>query len=285
MSILDEVQQSEAPNQLYNILRLKYLGLSPAYSARDCVEIRMNDPTAASGWYFVRSQERVYCYYDFQTPSPVNGWERLVYSNLSDTSESCPGTQFNLVESVGARYCVKNFDGYGCSSLWISPTQPVRRVFGRVFGIQVGSGDIRTDLGIEDPYLDGVSLTYGEAGSRRHIWSFMAYTSEFFNQCPCSIDSPNSQSLQSFVGDNYYCESGANTMNVPGTMEFPNDLLWDGQLCRETEVPCCAGNVPPPWFYRELNSPTSERIELRICTDQDMNDESVGVQLIDIYIQ
>ena len=283
MNILDEVRQSEATNQLYNTLRQKYLGLNPAYSATNCVEIRMNDPTAASGWYFLREQERAYCYFDFQTPSPVNGWERLAYSNLSDPNEGCPGSSFNLVETGAARYCVKSVDGYGCSSWVIDPVQPVRRVYGRVIGIQVGTGDIRSDLNIEDPYLDGVSLTYGEQGSRQHIWSFMSYTSEFYNQCPCSTDSPTAP--PSFVGDNYYCESGANTMVVPGTMAFPNDPLWDGLLCRETEIPCCAGDMPPPWFYRELNTPTSERFELRICTDSGTHDESVGVQLVDIYIQ
>ena len=31
---------------------------------------------------------------------------------------------------------------------------------------------------IEEAYLDGVSITYGSAGSRKHIWSYAAGASE-----------------------------------------------------------------------------------------------------------
>ena len=63
---------------------------------------------------------------------------------------------------------------------------------------------------------------------------------------------------------------------------YIEDPLWDGEGCGGIEGPCC--NVPNiPWFYKVFTSPTTDDIELRVCTDQATDDEDVPVGLYEIY--
>ena len=60
---------------------------------------------------------------------------------------------------------------------------------------------------INSHYVDGISLTHGSA--RQHIWTFMAgyydnVQNSYYN-CPCTQSS--TQTVQSFVGNDYFCES------------------------------------------------------------------------------
>lgn len=273
-------------------LRSSYVGRNSRFQAESCAEIKRTFPAAESGYYWLNGV-RSYCSFDLQTGSSADdslGWERIAFVDMTDTTQRCPGDNFRLVQPPAgdARYCEKTTDGYGCDAVLFQPgTTVFSRVYGRVIGIQIGTGDIPSQgAGIDDPYLDGVSLSLNTQ-PRTHIWSFMSYTSEFFNECPCSTGSSNTP--LPFIGDDYFCESGANTMDVPGDKSFPDDPIWDGENCRETEVGCCdigASPRSPPWFYKELPQPTEgQAVELRICTDQPSHDESVGVRLIELYVQ
>ncbi len=57
-----------------------------------------------------------------------------------------------------------------------------------------------------------------------------------------------------------------------------NGRLWDGQDCTTA---CCTFNSPP-WFSVSLPAPTTDDIEVRICTDQDKSDEDIHVGFIQI---
>ena len=64
--------------------------------------------------------------------------------------------------------------------------------------------------GIDDQYVDGLSLTRGAPGSRQHIWTFASglYTVSHnrpYYQCPC--DNGNAYPSPHFVGNDYFCES------------------------------------------------------------------------------
>ena len=49
------------------------------------------------------------------------------------------------------------------------------RVCGRLIGYQKGSTRNGVPIpSLEGTYIDGVSLTHGTAGSRQHIWTFVA---------------------------------------------------------------------------------------------------------------
>ena len=86
-----------------------------------------------------------------------------------------------------------------------------------------------------DIYVEGISLTHTAADNTLvHIWTFAA--SQFEN--PDSVDSgecpfDGGANPPDFVGQNYFCESGATD---PGGFHG-DDLLWDGKDCA-VEV-CC----------------------------------------------
>ena len=88
---------------------------------------------------------------------------------------------------------------------------------------------------INQNYMDGISITHGIP--RAHTWSYVAGRSEYFVSCPCA--NSLERQPQSFVGDNYYCESGRQTNNFFRGQFFPNDSLWDRQQC---EGNCCTGS-------------------------------------------
>ena len=80
-------------------------------------------------------------------------------------------------------------------------------------GYQFGSPDAFADClvpcTIENPYVDGISITHG-ASPRVHIWTCAAGLHEYNierHNCPCN----GGPSPPSFVGSDYYCESGIST--------------------------------------------------------------------------
>ena len=88
--------------------------------------------------------------------------------------------------------------------------------------------------------MDGVSITHDSP--RNYIWSFVGGAYEdsvgpFI--CPCSHQ--NGKQPPSFIGDNYYCESGNPNDTYQNEEVFSNDILWDGKQCEGT---CCNTKSP-----------------------------------------
>lgn len=215
-------------------------------------------------------------------------WHRVAYLNMSDPSQQCP--------PVWREYNTSQFRACGRpnSTVISHPSQiyPVGRqyskVCGRVIGIQVASPDAFHHINgrdVNDGYMDGVSITT-HGSSRKHIWSYVGSYSETptgRNACPC--DKPFAFPPPSFVGTNYYCESGNPTTNWKGQV-FPNDTLWDGQQCSH-EGTCCTGDNTPPWFSVSLRCPkvTSDDIEVRIMGTESTENEDTPIELLEIYVQ
>ena len=65
---------------------------------------------------------------------------------------------------------------------------------------------------------------------------------------------------------------------------FPNDKLWDGEQCSH-EGTCCTGTSTPPWFSVDLNSSTSDDIEVRIIGTESTENEDTPIELLEIYVQ
>jgi hypothetical protein len=57
----------------------------------------------------------------------------------------------------------------------------------------------------------------------------------------------------------------------------------DGAGCGAGNA-CCTFNTPP-WFYKQLSHPTTDDIEMRVCTDDPRNTEDIAIEIIEIYIQ
>ena len=137
-----------------------------------------------------------------------------------------------------------------------------------------------TGLTIDEPYVDGASITYG-LPPRNHIWTYANGHFTVIPQYRCPCTTGFTHQLPSYVGNNYYCES------VPGsTIELQrNNPLWDGQGCTGIEGPCCT-NQNQPWFNKVLNAITNENIELRVCGDENpTGDEDTPLQVIELFVR
>ena len=206
---------------------------------------------------------------------------------MTDPNQQCP-TNFNLYTQP-KRLCGKSTVGNECDSIkFTSSGLQYNKVCGRVVGYQRGSPDgfvaFRcSDCNINKAYVDGISITYGSP--RKHIWTLAAgvlETEHFAYNCPCN--SPAGTQPPSFVGSDYYCESGLHMDSWSASTLYSDDALWDGKSCNENEAPCCS---PPdlPWFCKELPEPTSDDLEVRICADEVLENEDIPIEVIELYLQ
>ena len=231
--------------------------------------------------------------YNTTTPLPTGpytcggtgGWRRAVYMNMTDPNTTCPSGWQETTYSK--RTCGKVSNGsLSCDSV-IFPVNggPYNRVCGRIIGYQYNvidafqsyhDGLVTT---IDEAYVSGVSLTHGSP--RQHIWTFAAGIAEDRptrkDACPC--DATINITVPNFVGGDYFCESGVNSGDPSGF--HPEDPLWDGQNCRSSSS-CCSFR-DPPYFVRDLPSPTTDDLEARLCWLNSV-DES-PIELIELYVQ
>ena len=162
------------------------------------------------------------------------------------------------------------------------------RVCGRIIAYQDRNTDgffglVESFFQIDGPYVEGVSLTHGSMGSRQHIWSFASALGEGFSNtkwvCACS-SSNNWTHSTSFVGNDYFCDSGNHARVIPSIFHS-TDPLWDGQGCGPSSTWCQFNN--PPWFCKTLNQSTTDDLEVRICNYGGADD--TPIQLLELYIQ
>ena len=199
-------------------------------------------------------------------------WNEVIKFDLTNSSETCP--QPWAIVTSPTRLCAAS----SCqNSAIFNVAQSYSRVCGEVIGYASGYPDAFKQHFISNPtidvgYLDGVSITHGSP--RQHIWSLAVghgtgIFGDFF-RCPCD----NDNTLQApdppmFVQDNYFCDGRQ------------NGLLWDGQGCTSA---CCTFHSPP-WFNTTLPAPTSDDIEVRICSDESFSDERVYIKKMVLLVQ
>ena len=211
-------------------------------------------------------------------------WRRVGYLDVTDPSQSCPD---GLSLNSSSRLCGKSALNVSCSSTFYESGGEYSRVCGRVRGYQLRATDAfyKASVGIDDHYVDGVSLTHGPRGNRTHVWTFAASFGEIYSGsallCFCQCVTTQAPSPPLFVGNDYFCESGLNSQHVPGRSTFYlDDPLWDSQNCVSS---CCRFNHPP-YFTKTLLAPTSDDIELRICSNPEQL-ASTPLDQVEIYVQ
>ena len=140
--------------------------------------------------------------------------------------------------------------------------------------------------GIDEPYVYGVSLTHGQS-PRKHIWTFAGasdetsrYSSTF--KCPCINTNISPPRVPGFVGNDYFCDTALSLYynSVPWRFQ-PSDPLWDGKGCGPINT-CCSFNHPP-WFVKNLPSPTTDDVEMRSCRPG--TDGSTPIEIVELYVQ
>ena len=172
----------------------------------------------------------------------------------------------------------------GCVSISV-PTHGINygRVCMVVYGVQVGTPDgvsgSNRPGSIDEAYVDGVSMTHGKS-PRKHIWTYMASSSEKKPICPCSTGS--TVKVPDFIGKNYFCESGnPKETAVPGKL-YDKDRMWDGQTLKSIEASCSDSKYGHA--YIALPSSTTDDIEIRVCTDEATTNEDIGLNNIDLFV-
>ena len=218
-------------------------------------------------------------------------WTRLAYLDMSDSTQNCP-SGFKLYNVTGVRACGRPGSSASCVSVQF-PSNGISysQICGRVTGYQYDSTNaFDTTLdenrkNLSTYYVDGVSITRGSP--RQHVWTFAAGITESSLDnpsyiCPCINGS--TESVPSFVGSHYYCESGNNNTSWSNIL-YTSDPLWDGQGCGPLEAPCCTA-PGLPWFHRDYGTnTTTDYIELRVCGDQDPLNEDNPVGFYEIYVK
>uniref|UniRef100_A0A1X7T6N9 Fibrinogen C-terminal domain-containing protein n=1 Tax=Amphimedon queenslandica TaxID=400682 RepID=A0A1X7T6N9_AMPQE len=140
---------------------------------------------------------------------------------------------------------------------------------------------------------DLIIITHGSP--RQHVWTLMAglneasyysITNDGRYNCPCSQGSPQNSTLQSFIGNNYFCESG--NPATDGTWQqslYTSDPLWDGEGCGSLDGNCCTSRPSLPWFNKILSRNTTDFLELRVCGESGTADEDVPVSYYEFYMK
>ena len=211
---------------------------------------------------------------------------------MSDPNEVCPSNWTTYTSPV--RACgTGDSTGFSnqCDSVIYPNTigQTYSRVCGRIIAYQHRNTHAFNTLvtdgrTIEQHYLDGVSITHGNDGSRQHVWSFASTAGDIsdtqgHSRLACSCSSGNNWPFSTyFVGNDYFCDTG-NHASAHGP--FPDDPLWDGTGCGPSST-CCTFNNPP-WFCKTLPQPTTDDLEVRICVELSHGD--TPIQLMELYVQ
>ena len=262
-SAVDESDKSFCPLQSNNYAQLNETRVLVRKAITDIVIPILEDNSSSSG------------------PCNGIGWKKIAFLNMTDPSEVCPSNLF--LHTTTVRGCGQApSTQLACDSV-IFPvfSQRYSRICGRVLAYQQGSTDAYYNYisnqqnTIELAYVDGVSLTYGPAGSRQHIWTFAAALYEedpnyitHYN-CPCTNTQYNwTHELPAFIGNNYFCDTGNTGPSFGSQTYYSNDTLWDGEGCGPFST-CCQFNSPP-WFQTTLPQTTSDDIELRLVVEKQM---------------
>ena len=290
--------------------------------AASCQNLAENCTCATSGNYWILNDKPglndtvlVYCDMEVNTQCGGNpGWMRVANLDMNNTQcNTCPsplitinGTQDNSARRLCTR--VENRREPGCASVpYTVQGVEYSHVCGRVIGYQREAPEafkyynerdvLNVNVTIDNEYVDGVSITHGQNGSRTHIWTFAAAKSE--NQspnrtCPCiSGETPSGELplVPPYVGRSFSCDTASNLIDPEDRIHF-EDPLWDGQGCGG-DSRCCQFNTPP-YFRREIER-TTDDIDVRLCayfrTGDELqpgalrSNEDTPLEVIELYVQ
>jgi len=260
----------------------KQYGLTPTKPGKSCHDIYQLNPASHgnSGYYVILTNRPNFVYCDMTLEcGGEKGWMRV-----ANVNGSCPNGWKKITSPTTA--CRPPSDNAGCYSTHFSTHGvPYRRVCGMAIGYQKGTPDAFQpglyDISINDPYFDGLSITYGLP--RKHIWSYgVGYREDSGDNsnCPCSRQGTTPPS---FVRDHYYCESGSNYGSPSRGTYFTSDPVWDGKGCSSRDNCCTQPNMP--WFYRQIPLTSHKDLEARVCYNEPFANEGVLVKELQLYVQ
>ena len=256
--------------------------------ASSCQQILDCDSSSSSGYYWIASEDgnatQQYCSMNRVCGGLDGGWMRVAELDMRSDSSQCPSA---LTPHPDQRLCGISIGNGNCSQVFFEVNNvSYNQVCGKIIAYQFGSPDSFTgNKQIDTDYVDGISLTYG-MNTRKHIWTFAAAIDEAKDnpgsKCPCTniATASHATSPPAFVGNDYFCDTGS-MERFTGTL-YADNPLWDGAGCGPANFCCSLNN--PPWFFKQLQSSTSEDIEMRVCMDELPVNEDVRIEQIMIYV-
>ena len=208
---------------------------------------------------------------------------------MKDLGQNCPENWTLSEASSPIRTCGKKTEKNTCDSLVISTHgQAYQSVQGRVKAFQFGTPDAfmvtSSNPSIDDPYVDGISITHGQS-PRKHVFTLgvgvVAYAAEGERKeytCP-NTGFGNPQ--PAFVAERYFCSSGTSRQDIGSGMLLSDTPLWTDSFGAN----CCDECMCPRTFCVNLSEPTTDDLELRICTDEALSNEDIRIEMIDLWIK
>ena len=220
------------------------------------------------------------------------GWKKIAFHDFSQ--QECPPDFTRRYGRYNNVSCVATNRVRTCRSYFYSSSLPLPvqgRSYSSVCGRVRGHGHgfafrkgIYCNYSLEQAYVEGVSLTHGQAGRRTHIWTFAAAWADglpdtIYN-CGCSNTNKNwTHATPGDVGDDYFCDSNHQYFEGGGFERDNDDDLWNGEGCGSSSS-CCEWK-DPPYFCKQLHNTTSEDMEIRLFSYAYTN----TVSLIEIFVK
>ena len=266
-------------------VKCQYSLLGTEFPAPSCEAIFEADASCKSGFYMIGNSSVAvlsFCQAPLTLCGVFGKWRRVAYLNMEEVRGQCPrGLREIRDDALRKRACGRTVDNTCSPVVYQTGSEPYSQVCGRARGYQFGLmnafGPHLSTPSINDPYLDGISITHGNP--RQHIWSFAVRRNERNGRfCPCANNPNINLSLPDFVGNSYYCESGFTNSTIGRTSW--SDPLWDGEGCSVTGNMCCDRYG---WFHQTV-TPSTEPIEVRFCANQPRTYEDVYADLVEIWV-
>ena len=224
------------------------------------------------------------------------GWTRVAYLNMYDPQQTCPSTW--TLNTSPVRGCGRSSTASRTCDSVVYPVngRSYSSVCGKIIAYHKRQSHgfpsvwLSRAVPIEAVYVSGVSITHGLPGTRQHVWTFVGALNEIDNDlngrynCPCSNTNATwPYAIPSFIGNDYFCDTGNRGPGSSSTTFYLNDPLWDGEGCGSTSS-CCEFNSPP-WFCKSLPQPTADNLEIRLCSYAAITYANKIITSIDIYIR
>ena len=195
---------------------------------------------------------------------PSLNWRRIAYFDTT-RGDPCPSGLRTFTNTTHWQTACGTIEGQQQTSLNFTTGGSYTHVCGRVRGYQGANSYGFYHHGrrptIDNSYADGILITRGSP--RQHLWTYASAFGETYHSkeflCPCASSDYNPAWIPSFVGSNFYCESGfVDSSNSPYRIAW-EDPLWDGKGCFISGNTCCDRFG---WFHRQVPS-TNDDIEVR----------------------
>ena len=272
-------------------------GLTFTNPADSCSDVIKENSLSSDGWYWVRDTSGsnlpprlMMCLLRGHEKCGDGVWMRIGYFDTRQPLAECPDPLMRLVVG-GNSYCVRQAVER-CDSVFIkSLGSNYSEVCGMIMAKQYGHPNAFWDAPRDSPddgYAEGILITRGSP--RQHVWAYVVadvanppvgYTNP--DMCPCTGHASAPQP-PSFVGNDYYCDSGNDAGGNAIERQLYNKTLWnsEGTMC-SVSATCCE-NPDQPWFRKKLDAPTNDNIELRWCANEDLR-EATATERVELYIR